>query len=186
MLSFWGSRYDEGMKIWKHRSARLVLALGLLFTTVGCDQITKVVARDSLRQTGPHIYLGGLVRLEVAENAGAFLSLGANWPDWIRFGLLQGGVFLFLLITVISMWRRKPDLLTTAGLSLLLAGGIGNLIDRIAKGTVTDFLMVGWGPLRTGIFNVADMAIVAGVLILLLPTRAATENQPATERVRRD
>ena len=52
-------------------------------------------------------------------------------------------------------------------LALILAGGIGNLIDRISNnGLVTDFINVGIGPLRTGVFNVADMAVLFGVLAL--------------------
>jgi signal peptidase II len=54
------------------------------------------------------------------------------------------------------------------GLCLLTGGGLGNLIDRISNnGAVTDFLRLGIGPLRTGIFNLADVAIVSGVLMLL-------------------
>ena len=55
-----------------------------------------------------------------------------------------------------------------AGLLLFLAGGTSNLIDRVTLGRVIDFLNVGIGQLRTGIFNVADMAIVAGVVILIV------------------
>jgi signal peptidase II len=55
----------------------------------------------------------------------------------------------------------------TAAYSLIVAGGIGNLVDRIQKQTVTDFINMGIGPLRTGIFNVADMAIMAAVFILI-------------------
>ena len=54
-----------------------------------------------------------------------------------------------------------------AGLLLFLAGGVSNLIDRVTLGRVIDFLSVGIGQLRTGIFNVADMAIIAGVVILI-------------------
>ncbi|HEX8522706.1 MAG TPA: signal peptidase II, partial [Tepidisphaeraceae bacterium] len=54
------------------------------------------------------------------------------------------------------------------GLTLVAAGGVSNLADRIAHGSVIDFLNVGIGSLRTGIFNLADMAIMAGMAMLLL------------------
>ena len=54
------------------------------------------------------------------------------------------------------------------GLALVVAGGVSNLADRVAHGAVVDFLNVGLGSLRTGIFNVADMAIMTGVGLILL------------------
>jgi signal peptidase II len=56
--------------------------------------------------------------------------------------------------------------------SLLVAGGLGNLVDRITRqGAVTDFLNIGVGQVRTGVFNVADLAIVLGVALLILSSR---------------
>jgi signal peptidase II len=73
---------------------------------------------------------------------------------------LAGAIALGARMTV---WRL-------AGCALLLAGAVGNLIDRLRfDGLVIDFMNVGVGPLRSGIFNVADMAITAGALLLLLP-----------------
>ena len=66
------------------------------------------------------------------------------------------------------MWRLFPARPGQAGLLLFLAGGVSNLIDRVTLGRVIDFLNVGIGPLRTGIFNIADMAIIAGVVILIV------------------
>ena len=63
--------------------------------------------------------------------------------------------------------RFKWSRLAAAGLLLFVAGGISNLVDRIAMGSVIDFLNVGIGPIRTGIFNVADVAILAGIALLL-------------------
>ncbi len=69
----------------------------------------------------------------------------------------------------------RPQMLAVA---LLLAGGIGNLLDRVFHGgLVIDFLNMGIGPLRTGIFNVADMAIMAGFALLLLQRNSKSEAQ---------
>ena len=64
--------------------------------------------------------------------------------------------------------RFKWSRLAGVGLVLFLAGGISNLVDRIAMGSVIDFLNIGIGPVRTGIFNVADVAIMARHRRLLL------------------
>lgn len=148
------------------RFRKACLILSLLVGTVACDQVTKTVARDSIAVTGPHSYLGGTVRLEAAENPGAFMNLGQSWPSPWRFLFLQAGVLVTLAGVAFVLWRRAGSLALTVGLSLILAGGIGNLWDRLVKDSVTDFLIVGWGPLHTGIFNVADVAIVAGVLLI--------------------
>jgi signal peptidase II len=58
------------------------------------------------------------------------------------------------------------------GLALVAGGGLGNLVDRFRlRGYVIDFMNLGLGPVRTGVFNVADVAIVAGVILLVLPGR---------------
>lgn len=131
------------------------------------DQATKFLARASLVLGEAHLYWGGLLRIELAENPGAFLSLGASWPPWVRTWVFQGGVIVFLIWTVWSVGRKDKRWLTHLGLNLLLSGGLANLIDRVWKDSVTDFLVLGWGPLRTGVFNIADMAIMAGVILLI-------------------
>lgn len=147
---------------------RLVLIFSLIFFTVGVDQVTKVLARDYLRGQMGYSYFGGLFRLEYAENTGAFLSLGAQLPESLRLAIFVVIVAVFLVGAGIYLVRQKIDMLSTVGLSFLVGGGLGNLIDRAFYGAVTDFLFMGWGPIRTGVFNVADMAIVLGVGLVLI------------------
>lgn len=154
------------MQTFSLRLNKAVLVLSILIGTVGCDQVSKTVARDSIAVTGPHSYFGGTVRLETTENPGAFMNLGQHWPQPYRFLFLQAGVMLTLAGAAFVLWRRRNGLLFTTALALVLAGGLGNLLDRLWKDSVTDFLFVGWGPVHTGIFNVADVAIVAGVLLI--------------------
>ena len=112
-----------------------------------------------------------LCGLEYAENNGAFLSLGANldpntqyWVFTILVSAVLLGLFLFAL-----RFSHKITLPLLIALALYLGGGLGNLIDRFTNnGHVVDFMSVGVGPLRTGIFNVADMAIMAGGIIFLI------------------
>ena len=139
-----------------------VMLLVAIASTIACDRATKHIATTMLAGTANRSFLADTVRLEYAENAGAFLSLGADWPFWVRttlFGI--GNAVLLLALTVMAMRRRwsRPALL---GLALCVAGGASNLLDRLAFGKVVDFVNVGVGPLRTGIFNVADLAITLG------------------------
>jgi signal peptidase II len=147
---------------------RLFLITFLFMTTIGCDQATKAVARDTLRFRAPLSYLGDSVRLEFAQNPGAFLNLGAGLGAGLRFWIFTVAVGSALLFAAFMLLRRSSSALVTAGFTLIIAGGAGNLIDRLAFGSVTDFLNVGLGGLRTGIFNVADMAVMAGGALLLL------------------
>jgi len=135
---------------------------------VGCDQATKMVATTQLAGHRPMSLLADTVRLSYAENAGGFLSFGADLPARIRawvFGLLPA-VFVLALLAVIlrnhSLHRRR-----LVAISLLVGGGAGNLVDRVVFGVVRDFLNVGIGSVRTGVFNVADLAIVTAALLLV-------------------
>jgi len=139
----------------------------LIVATVGCDHVTKRYASATLAGTPGRSYLADTVRLQYAENPGGFLSLGADLPPVVRTGVLTVGAGLALIAMVITAVRHRWTGLPLAGVALVLAGGLSNLTDRIVRGTVVDFLTVGLGPLRTGIFNVADVAVMAGVCLLV-------------------
>jgi signal peptidase II len=135
--------------------------------------VSKVAARDLLVPGALHSYLGDLLRLQLVENPGSFLSLGAALPAPARFWLFVGAVGLLLLAMVIAaLFARRLDVRQALALAIVGGGGISNLLDRIVHdGRVTDFLNLGWGALRTGIFNVADMLILVGVALLVLVYR---------------
>jgi signal peptidase II len=145
-----------------------ILALVLLLTTIGCDRVTKHLATTRLAGNSARSYLSGTVRLEYAENPGAFLSFGENLPNWARTGLLTVGATLGLVAVAVAAFKLRRRSMPFVGAILFLAGGASNLIDRITRGTVVDFVNVGVGSLRTGIFNVADVALMVGVTIILL------------------
>ena len=139
------------------------------------------MATQLLRDAPPHAYLNGAVRIEYALNPGGFLSLGSNLPGefrpWIFIGvnsclLLALGFFLFV--------RQNVPFTLFVAMLFILAGGIGNLIDRVfSNGLVTDFRTIGIGPLRTGIFNVADIAVTVGAIAaVFLMQKGATLEQP--------
>jgi signal peptidase II len=149
------------------RTIRLITISLVLVGTAGCDQATKHLARTELGQMGSITLPGRFIEFTLAENHGAFLSLGASLPEVVRIALTVG-VSLglsFLLAYLI----RAPRLrwLSLLGLALIWAGGVSNLIDRfIRHGAVTDFMVVRAGPLHTGIFNLADFALIVGMLLL--------------------
>lgn len=156
------------MKSIMQRSSRLLLIIFVVISMVGCDQATKSIAKNTLASSNPISFLDGFIRLEYAENVGAFLSLGASLPQKTRFLLFV----IFSAVAVIGMMTyalraKRITRMQLFALALLAAGGIGNLIDRAFHGAVVDFMSIGTTTLRTGIFNVADMAVTAGVLMLL-------------------
>lgn len=149
---------------------RTAIIIFVLFSCIGCDQVTKSIARHSLTGIEPIRILNDTFRLQYAENPGAFLSFGADIPENIRyliFTLLLGAFLVGSLIYL--MKSKKINRPNTIALSLVLGGGFGNLIDRIFnEGRVIDFLNLGIGSIRTGIFNIADIAIIFGVVWLLV------------------
>jgi len=151
------------MKIFR----RGVLLCLLLAGTAGCDRVTKHLAVTTLAGMPEQSYLGDTVRLEYHENAGGFLSAGATWQPPVRTAVFQAGNAIFLLCALVMAIRFRWSRLAGVGLVLFLAGGVSNLVDRIAMGSVIDFLNIGIGPIRTGIFNVADVAILLGIALLL-------------------
>lgn len=148
---------------------RLVLILVVLVACVGCDQSTKLVAKTYLPETERVSLLGGSVRLEIARNYGAFLSLGASIPQSWRTGLFSAGVAAVLVaLFVYALLSNSSNPFVVPALGMIVGGGASNLIDRLSyDGYVLDFLNVGVGSVRTGIFNLADVFILAGVTLLI-------------------
>jgi len=149
---------------------RWLVVFVLLVGTIALDQVTKVIAKATLRTAATQSFLADTFRLTYAENRGAFLSLGAALPQAARFWVLEVGVALVLVALLVhSIIGKKVDLTQAAAYALVVGGGLGNWIDRVLRGgLVVDFLNLGIGPVRTGVFNVADVAIMAGAALLLL------------------
>ena len=148
----------------------LKAVLLLLGMTIVLDQVSKWIAQGVLTRTHALSYLGGSVRLQYAENPGAFLSLGAALTESQRFWVFTIGVTGLLGVAVYYLFFRRLSRNHAIALSLMAGGGFSNLIDRISRGSVIDFMNLGIGSLRTGIFNIADMAIIVGVVFFCLPT----------------
>ncbi|MBB6092908.1 signal peptidase II [Povalibacter uvarum] len=148
---------------------RLLLIMTILISCVGCDQATKSIARTHLSETRAVSLMGGSVRLQLAKNYGAFLSIGASMHEDTRSAILSAGVATMLVVMFVYCLISTPgNPLVVPALAMVIGGGVSNLIDRLLHGGyVVDFLNLGVGSIRTGIFNVADVFIMSGVLLLV-------------------
>lgn len=156
-----------GMKTSK-RILRAAIILLIVLVNIGCDQVSKSVIREKMDYHERIDILEDHVTITKVENPGAFLSAGSALPGVLKTVLLEllpalalaAGLF-FLLRT-----RRIPRFILIA-LCFIIGGGIGNIYDRIVHGSVTDFLIMRAGPLQTGIFNLADVSIMAGMIMVI-------------------
>jgi signal peptidase II len=147
---------------------RFLTLLSVLLTNVACDQISKNFVRQELfpNQT-IHVYKNYFILTRV-ENSGAFLSLGDTMPQPLRFILLFIFPLALLIYATSILFRRSAfSKITLFGLACIIGGGIGNLYDRMMFGSVTDFLFIDFGLLKTGIFNIADVSVMTGSALLL-------------------
>jgi signal peptidase II len=166
------------------QGSRIALVVVVLLATAGCDHATKIMARSALQGALPLSVVADTVRFELVTNPGAFLSMGAALPEPLRHVLFLGAIPILLAgvcALAIRSGLRSPTALV--GLGFVAGGGLANWFDRVLHdGHVTDFVSVGFGPLRTGIFNVADVMIFAGVGLILLASRKAdapAQSEPA-------
>lgn len=160
---------------------RLLIMLLISLPSVGLDQITKYWAVQNLKDSKATLsFFGDLLRMHYAENPGAWGGFGELLPEPWKTLIFTYGVALFLLGLAWYIVKNNHGNAVTIGLSLVLSGGIGNLIDRAQFGYVVDFLYLGYDPigwLHTNIFNIADMAIMAGAAVLIIQTFLQTKTQ---------
>jgi signal peptidase II len=131
------------------------------------DFVTKRWALAALWPPGvPHDVLGEYLRWTLAFNRGA--AMGMHLGEWSRVVFtVIGGLMLAVLYYLYRQTDAK-DWLRTAILAFVMSGALGNLIDRVRFGQVTDFIDVGLGSVRFWTFNVADMGITCGAIALAL------------------
>ena len=145
-----------------------MVILAIVSCSVACDQATKELAIDTLKGHPPIEF--GPARLLYAENPGAFLGMGGSLPDSAR-----QIIFVLLALVVVlggAYWlmRERHAWPVVLGGALFVGGAMGNLLDRVLRegGRVVDFAQLELGPLATGIFNVADVLLMAAIPIFLI------------------
>ncbi|MDQ6799506.1 MAG: signal peptidase II [Acidobacteriota bacterium] len=145
---------------------RLAVAV-VIVLILAADQETKSLARQHLRGRPARHF--GAITLIYAVNRGAFLSLGENFSESMRTIVFDVIVAIGLAVAAFALFRSELHRGDDFALAAIIAGGVGNLIDRLRfAGRVSDFVYLSAGPLHTGVFNIADMAITFGVIWLMV------------------
>ncbi|MDZ7859069.1 MAG: signal peptidase II [Candidatus Krumholzibacteriota bacterium] len=127
------------------------------------DQTTKRIVLETCSRGGGRELIGNFLRVRLSYNPGAIL------------GVLSGSRVLLLTVTIISIIAliffaykmRYAPVIKRFSLGLILGGAFGNLIDRVASGSVVDFLDMGIGKYRWPTYNIADAAVTVGAIILI-------------------
>ncbi len=143
-------------------------------TLISWDRASKEMAKEHLKDKATISYLNDGFRLEYAENTGAALSLGDNLSRSASFWLLSMLPLAFLLVAFVYVIKNsdKMSLLKLFSFVLIIAGGLGNIFDRIVFDRhVTDFMILSFKNIHTGIFNFADVYVTLGAILLLLSYR---------------
>lgn len=155
--------------MFSNKIIRTVFILILIGANIGCDQVSKIIVREQVdKQDWIEIYQDNLILTNV-ENPGAFFGWLSDLPPTLKsilLALIPSLAIIGILFTVLT--RTHLPKTVVVGLSFIIGGGIGNIYDRIAYGSVTDFLHIDFGIFRTGIFNMADVSIMVGMGIVLL------------------
>ena len=166
------------------KSTKILLLCISCVVFIGVDRITKTLAKQHLQYQMPITYLHDTIVLQYAENTGAAMSLGDGMSPKLNFWLLSILPLIFLAILFIYVVRELKDfpLLKLISYSMVIAGGLGNIIDRLQYDRhVTDFMNLGIGSLRTGIFNFADMCVTGGIIGLIISYNKKDVVEPVSE-----
>lgn len=145
--------------------------IAFVLLNIGCDQISKNIVRKNVEPMEYIQIVGDNLILTNVENTGAMLGFGQGFSPALKLILLQGLPLIVLLILLArTLLKTNLNRWMVLAFAFVIGGGIGNLIDRIAYGSVTDFFQIKLGIFKTGIFNMADMSVTTGVLLLLFLT----------------
>ena len=145
----------------------------LVLLNIGCDQISKDLVRKNVNSSDYIQVIGDNFMMTNVENTGAMLGFGNNFPPIIKNIFLKALPILVLFVLLFRILQKEHmNIWLIIAFAFVIGGGVGNLIDRIAYGSVTDFFQIKLGVLKTGIFNMADVSVTLGaVLILFLSLR---------------
>jgi signal peptidase II len=142
--------------------------LGLSAVVIALDQWTKHIAVGALDYLRPVPVIPGVLNWTLAYNTGAafsFLHDAGGWQRWLFAG------FAIVVSIVFVVWlarTRRADWRNAAPLALIIGGALGNLIDRLVAGKVTDFIEVYWRDWSFPAFNIADSAVCVGAFLLIV------------------
>ena len=141
----------------------------LIILSIFLDQFSKFWIRNNIESYNEIELIGSFFTLIRVENSGAFLGMGSELSYIPKLILLI--IFPILVLVAVSIYTyvdKKLDNLSLVGFSLIIGGGIANIFDRIVYGSVTDFLYINLGFFKTGIFNIADLSVTTGMILILI------------------
>ncbi|WP_299226885.1 signal peptidase II [uncultured Psychroserpens sp.] len=148
--------------------SRNVGIIVLIAVNIAIDQISKVLVRANFAYREVKQLIGDTLVMQYVENEGAFLGMGSDMNPTLKvlfllvLPVLVLGYLIYYIIT-----NKGLDKISVIALSCIAGGGIANVFDRIAFGKVTDFFFIDLGGVfKTGIFNVADMSVTFGMIVL--------------------
>jgi len=149
---------------------RTLLILVLVILNIGLDQFSKFQVRERVVPGSRTEIIGKKLQLMNVENSGAFLSMGSDSNPTVKLifllivPIIVLGIVLYYVIT-----DKTLDKKSIIGFSCIAGGGIANVYDRLLYGSVTDFLYMDFGGVfKTGVFNIADMSVTSGMILLLM------------------
>ncbi len=146
---------------------KLGLLLGIVVLVVALDYVTKWLIVQNFHMGHQVQIIGDYVKFTYIQNTGAAFGLHAGGADRIVFLVLP----LLALVGLVALYWATPagERTRLVAIALISAGAIGNLIDRIRSANgVVDFIDIGMGDLRWPVFNVADIAVTTGAVLLAL------------------
>jgi len=153
-----------------NKRKRNLLITIIVFLSIVLDQISKIWVRNNFESYIENSIIGNIFSLIKVENKGAFLGMGSELSETLRILLLIVlPIIVLISITIYTYIDKTLDKISIIGFSLIIGGGIGNIFDRIVYGSVTDFLYLDFGGIfKTGIFNIADLSVTTGMILILI------------------
>ncbi|NRB83804.1 MAG: signal peptidase II [Winogradskyella sp.] len=141
----------------------------LIVFNIAIDQISKVWVRANFDYGETKSLIGEKFIMQYVENQGAFLGMGSDMHPTLKLILLLILPTIVLGYVIYYIIKNKElDRMSLIAFCCIVGGGIANVFDRITRGEVTDFFFINLGGVfKTGIFNIADVSVTTGMLILL-------------------
>ncbi len=158
------------------------IILILITLNFGCDQVSKSVVRKNIAEFDHIEVIGNHLTLTKVENQGAALGFASSFHPTVKFVviIILPSLLLFILFCSI-LYKKDIDKYTIIGLAFIIGGGIGNLFDRVFYGSVTDFVILDFGIFKTGIFNMADLSVTIGAVIIGIHSLLSLKKSSAIE-----
>ncbi|MEP7384412.1 MAG: signal peptidase II [Gemmatimonadota bacterium] len=148
-----------------------------------CDVVSKRIAEQALQpQHVPHDIVGDVLRFTLTYNTGAAFSTSLG--DYSRWGFTIMATIVLVILVRTLRTVGDNDVWQAAAIGLICGGAVGNLIDRLRHAAgVVDFIDIGVGDVRFWIFNVADMGVSIGAVMLVISMLRAPSHSKPTEKV---